>query len=58
MFKEIVNEPAEEAVSQHTITSNTTSIAFSANQSSVLTVGDTLLVGPTLGAKQRKRIRN
>ena len=40
----------------YTITSNTTSIAFSANQSSVLTVGDTLLVGPTLGAKQRKRI--
>ena len=40
----------------YTITSNTTSIAFSANQASVLTVGDVLLVGPTLGAKQRKRI--
>ena len=40
----------------YTITSNTTSIAFSANQASVLTVGDILLVGPTLGAKQRKRI--
>jgi len=40
----------------YTITANTTSIAFSANQASTLVAGDLLEVGATLGAKQTIRV--
>ena len=40
----------------YTITANTTSIAFSANQASTLVAGDLLEVGATLGAKQTIKV--
>tara|TARA_R110002153_G_scaffold223456_1_gene375998 strand:+ start:1726 stop:3636 length:1911 start_codon:yes stop_codon:yes gene_type:complete len=39
-----------------TITSNTTSVIFSANQSATLVAGDMLEIGPVLGSKQDVRV--